>query len=145
MQCITFDRAINTVGPTLIRVEADELTYNLHIILRFEIERALFDGSLSVRDVPEAWNDRMEALLVDLLATPGQATVHVACRQSEEGGRFYMDQNDYEIVELDAAVTLPPSPSYRWVTLSQIRRMIQIPGLLGIELRDTLALLLAYI
>ncbi len=58
-----FYRAINTVGPSLVRVEADELTYNLHIILRFEMERAMFDGSLCVADIPEAWNDRMEALL----------------------------------------------------------------------------------
>ncbi|QYM78482.1 carboxypeptidase M32 [Horticoccus luteus] len=49
-------RAINAVAPTLIRVDADEVTYNLHIVLRFEIERRLFDGSLAVRDLPAAWN-----------------------------------------------------------------------------------------
>jgi len=47
--------AINAVEPTLIRVDADEVTYNLHIILRFEIERRLFAGTLAVRDLPEAW------------------------------------------------------------------------------------------
>ncbi|KXU34941.1 carboxypeptidase [Cephaloticoccus primus] len=47
--------AINAVEPTLIRVDADEVTYNLHIILRFEIERRLFSGELAVRDLPEAW------------------------------------------------------------------------------------------
>jgi len=55
-----FYSAINAVSPSFIRVEADELTYNLHIILRFEIERALFNGSLKVEDVPAAWNEKFE-------------------------------------------------------------------------------------
>lgn len=54
-----FYRAINRVKPSLIRVEADEVTYNLHIILRFELERALFRGELAVADLPAAWNERM--------------------------------------------------------------------------------------
>jgi carboxypeptidase Taq len=49
-------RAVNKLGPSLIRVEADELTYNLHIILRFEIERDLFSGNIQVADLPEVWN-----------------------------------------------------------------------------------------
>lgn len=59
----TFYRAINRSAPSLIRVEADELTYNLHVFLRFELEAALIDGSLSVTDVPEAWTAKMEELL----------------------------------------------------------------------------------
>jgi len=59
----TFYRAINKVDPSLIRVEADEVTYNLHIMLRFELEKSLIDGSLSVKDVPEAWNARMREYL----------------------------------------------------------------------------------
>lgn len=59
----TFYRAINRVGPSLIRVEADEITYNLHIILRYEIENELLEGRLSVADAPEAWNARMESYL----------------------------------------------------------------------------------
>ncbi len=59
----TFYRAINRSAPSPIRVEADELTYNLHIFLRFELEAALIDGSLSVADVPEAWTVKMEELL----------------------------------------------------------------------------------
>lgn len=58
-----FHGAINTVSPSLIRVEADEVTYNLHIILRFEIERALIGGTLEVRDIPAAWNGKMRELL----------------------------------------------------------------------------------
>ena len=58
-----FYRAINLVKPSFIRVEADEATYNLHIMLRLEIEIALIEGSLEVRDLPEAWNMRMKDYL----------------------------------------------------------------------------------
>jgi carboxypeptidase Taq len=51
-------RAGNRVQPSLIRVEADELTYNLHIALRFELELELIEGDLAVADLPEAWNAR---------------------------------------------------------------------------------------
>lgn len=52
----TFYRAINKVEPSYIRVEADEVTYNLHILIRFEIECALLTGELAMKDLPEAWN-----------------------------------------------------------------------------------------
>lgn len=55
--------AVNAVEPTLIRVDADEVTYNLHIILRFELEQQLFSGALRVRDLPTAWNAASEELL----------------------------------------------------------------------------------
>ncbi|MGZ6581601.1 MAG: carboxypeptidase M32 [Gaiellaceae bacterium] len=56
-------REVNAVEPSLIRVEADEATYNLHIILRFELEQELIDERLAVRDLPGAWNARMEEYL----------------------------------------------------------------------------------
>jgi carboxypeptidase Taq len=56
-------RAVNTVQPSLVRTEADETTYNLHIILRFELELALIEGSLAVDDAPAAWDEAMERLL----------------------------------------------------------------------------------
>ncbi len=56
-------RAVNRVRPSLIRVEADECTYNLHIILRFEIEVALIEGQMSAREIPEAWNAKMKEYL----------------------------------------------------------------------------------
>jgi carboxypeptidase Taq len=64
-----FYRAINKVQPSFIRVEADELTYNLHIILRFELERKLINGELKAVDVPAAWNDKMSELLGIVPAT----------------------------------------------------------------------------
>ncbi|HLE52855.1 MAG TPA: carboxypeptidase M32 [Anaerolineales bacterium] len=59
----TFYRGINKVEPSLIRVEADEATYNLHIMLRLELEIALIEGSLKVKDLPEAWGNGMRSYL----------------------------------------------------------------------------------
>ncbi len=59
----TFYKGINKVSPSLIRVEADEATYNLHIMLRLELEIALMEGSLQVKDLPEAWNARVKDYL----------------------------------------------------------------------------------
>jgi carboxypeptidase Taq len=59
----TFYRAVNKVQPSLIRVEADELTYSLHIILRFELEQDLIAGRVALKDLPEIWNARMKAYL----------------------------------------------------------------------------------
>ena len=56
-------RAINKVTPSLIRIEADEATYNLHTLLRFELECALLEGTLDVNDVPDAWDAKMEEYL----------------------------------------------------------------------------------
>ncbi len=55
----SFYKAINTVEPSFIRIEADEVTYNLHIILRFELEKRLIEGTLKVKELPEAWNETM--------------------------------------------------------------------------------------
>ncbi|NIM93632.1 MAG: carboxypeptidase M32 [Anaerolineales bacterium] len=58
-----FYQAINLVEPSLIRVEADEATYNLHIMLRFELELALLEQQLKVSDLPEVWNQKMDEYL----------------------------------------------------------------------------------
>lgn len=58
-----FYAAVNQVEPSLIRVEADEVTYNLHILLRFELEQDLFEGRVAVRDLPAVWDERMEQYL----------------------------------------------------------------------------------
>jgi len=59
----TFYRGINRVEPSLIRVEADEVTYNLHILIRFELELDLLEKRLDVKDLPEAWNSKMKEYL----------------------------------------------------------------------------------
>ena len=55
-----FYRGINKVEPSLIRTDADEVTYNLHVMLRFDFELQMLEGTLSVRDLPEAWHERFE-------------------------------------------------------------------------------------
>lgn len=59
----TLYRAVNRVEPTLIRTEADEVTYNLHVMLRYELEQSLITGDLSVADLPGVWDAKMEEYL----------------------------------------------------------------------------------
>lgn len=59
----TFYRVINRVQPSLVRMESDEVTYNLHIIIRFEIEKGLIEGKIRVKDLPEVWNAKMKEYL----------------------------------------------------------------------------------
>lgn len=58
-----FYHAINQVRPSYIRVESDEVTYNLHILVRYEVEKALIEGSMKVDEVPDAWNAKMQEYL----------------------------------------------------------------------------------
>ena len=60
---VKFYQGINKVQPSLIRVEADEATYNLHIMLRFDIEIALLEGTMAVKDLPAIWNAKMDEYL----------------------------------------------------------------------------------
>jgi len=57
----TFYRAINKVEPSLVRTDADEVTYNLHVMIRFDLEIQLLEGKLAVADLPEAWNARYKS------------------------------------------------------------------------------------
>lgn len=59
----TFYKAINKVTPSFIRIHADEVTYGLHIILRYEIEKGFMEGKYQVKDLPEIWNEKMQKLL----------------------------------------------------------------------------------
>ncbi|HEV7231615.1 MAG TPA: carboxypeptidase M32, partial [Bacteroidia bacterium] len=56
-------KAINMVKPSLIRTNADELTYHFHILIRFEIEKALIEGSVEVKDLPSLWNAKYKEYL----------------------------------------------------------------------------------
>jgi len=58
-----FYRAVNRVQPSLIRIHADEVTYNMHIILRFELEQDIVNGEVELRDLPQTWAERMDAYL----------------------------------------------------------------------------------
>jgi carboxypeptidase Taq len=59
----TFVRALNKVHPSLIRVEADEVTYNLHIIVRYELEKAMVNGDVAVETLPGLWNAKYREYL----------------------------------------------------------------------------------
>ncbi|MFA6603906.1 MAG: carboxypeptidase M32 [Patescibacteria group bacterium] len=59
----SFYRALNVVKPSLIRTESDEVTYNLHVALRFEIERGLIEGRIAAKDLPEIWNAKIREYL----------------------------------------------------------------------------------
>ena len=67
--------AINICRPSFIRVEADEVTYPMHIILRYEIEKGLFDGTIKVKNLPEVWNGMMEEFLGICPSTDGQGVL----------------------------------------------------------------------
>jgi carboxypeptidase Taq len=58
-----FVRAVNKVQPGMIRTEADELTYSLHVLVRYELEKELMEGDLAVEDLPKVWADKYEAYL----------------------------------------------------------------------------------
>ncbi|QPA32736.1 carboxypeptidase M32 [Thermaerobacillus caldiproteolyticus] len=80
-----FYRAINEAKPSLIRIEADELTYPLHIMIRYEIEKGLFNGTIEVKDLPDIWNDKYEEYLG---IRPGNDAVGVLQDVHWSGGSF---------------------------------------------------------
>ena len=99
-------RAVNKVQPSFIRVDADEVTYNLHVMIRFELEKAVFDGKLALKDLDEAWNakfkdylgltppDDLAGVLQDIhwtggfgAAFAGYTIGHVSCLQLYEKTR----------------------------------------------------------
>ncbi|GIP32567.1 carboxypeptidase M32 [Paenibacillus sp. J2TS4] len=70
-----FYRAINEVRPSLIRTESDEVTYNLHIMIRYEIEKALFEQKANVADLPELWNEKYKDYLGVVPAGDGEGVL----------------------------------------------------------------------
>ena len=79
-----FYRAINRVKPSHVRVDADEATYNLHIILRFELEQEIFAGTIGLADPPAEWNRRFE----EYLGIRCRRTRSASCRTHWSGGGF---------------------------------------------------------
>ncbi len=84
-----FYRAINKVAKSLIRTDADEVTYNLHVMIRFDLELALLEGRLAVRDLPAAWNERYQSDLGLTPATDSQGVLQdVHWYGGQIGGMF---------------------------------------------------------
>ncbi|MEM9776034.1 MAG: carboxypeptidase M32, partial [Chloroflexota bacterium] len=105
-----FYRSINKVSPSFIRVEADELTYNMHIMLRFELEQAMVNGKLSADQVPDAWNSKMEELLGIVPPNDAQGCLQDIHWTGTSFGYFptYALGNFYSVQLLDAAVEQDP-------------------------------------
>ena len=106
-----FHAAINSVKPSLIRVEADELTYNLHIILRFELERALVRGDLAVKDLPAAWSEGLLSLVGVAPTTDREGVLQDVHWTRPSFGYFptYALGNLYAAQFLEAAVASDPA------------------------------------
>ena len=103
--------AVNAVQPSLIRVEADEVTYNLHILLRFELELALLRGDLKPRDLPGAWNERMKSYLGVVPPDDGVGVLQDIHWAWGELGYFptYTLGNLYSVCWIDAAERALPT------------------------------------
>ena len=80
-----FYRAINYAAPSLVRTEADELTYAFHVMIRYEIEKMIFDGDVDVNDLPRIWNEKYEEYLG---VTPDSDTVGILQDVHWSGGSF---------------------------------------------------------
>jgi carboxypeptidase Taq len=83
-----FHRAINKAARSLIRTDADEVTYNLHIMLRFNLENKLLEGELRVKDLPEAWHAAMQADLNIAPSNDRDGCLQDARYSGYIGGRF---------------------------------------------------------
>jgi len=120
-------KAVNITRPSLIRIEADELTYSLHIMVRYEIEKALLKGDIKVSDLPGLWSDKYEEFIgirPDNLATGVLQDVHwslglVGYFPSYAVGSAYSTQMMHAIkksIDVDAAVKNEDlSPVNKWL------------------------------
>ena len=111
-----FYRAVNRSYPSLIRVEADEVTYNMHVLLRFELETEMLDGTLKVKDLPEAWNSRVKSYLGIPVPNDGEGVLQDIHWSSVSFGTFpgytlgnligaqLMEKARVDIPDLDAQI-----------------------------------------
>ena len=110
--------AVNRVRPSFIRVEADQVTYDLHILLRFGLERRILAGELAIRDVPAAWNEDFEAMFG--LKVPDDAHGCLQDIHWSEGLIGYFPT--YTLGNLNAAPALPPRAGGRARAHGRTRR-----------------------
>ncbi len=139
----------NTTGRlTLVSQEKNGL---LQFLVKASHEVGFLEGVQigPAISIPPGWNansvNEVEQFLLKTIESDNGVKIIQQCRQSEEGGRFHQDENYYEIVLFNPSINVPESDLYRWTTLSQLRELVKIPGILTIEMRGVMALLLAYI
>jgi carboxypeptidase Taq len=121
----TFYRAINKVERSLIRTDADEVTYNLHVMIRFDLELQMLEGRLEIRDLPEAWNERYRSDLGIVPETDTQGVLQdVHWYSGQIGGMFQgytlgnlMSAHFFEAALLDRSEILTEIEQGRCITL----------------------------
>ncbi len=143
---------IDSDGVGHIVLACQERAGVLHFLLKASCEIGFLEGvqlSATVMAAPGArtdpGDDPIEQEVLGRSESGDGVRMIASCRQSEEGGRFYRDENDYLVLLLDPAISLPASDFYRWLTLGQIRKMIEVPGTFSMELRGVLVLLLRWL
>jgi len=142
---------INSHGIGRLTLVCQEKNNMLHFLIKASHEIGFLEGvqiSPSISKPPgEAVysEDKVGRLLLNIIDSNKDVKYIQRYRQSEEGGRFFQDENDYGVVLLDPAIVIPESDYYRWTTLSQLRELVKIPGILSIEMRCAMSILLAYI
>jgi oxidase EvaA len=142
---------IQSSGRGCIALACQERFGVLHFLMKASSEIGFLEGvqlSATIVAPPGSAPSSSDPVEAELLARieSGEGVERMAsCRQSEEGGRFYRDENDYSVLRVDPAVALPESDSYRWFSLGQIKHMMAVPGTFSMELRGVLALLLRWL
>ncbi len=139
-----FYEAINVSQPSLIRVEADEVTYPMHVILRYELEKGLFDGSIQVEDLPELWNAKMKEYLG---VEPPTDTLGVLQDTHWSGGAFgyfpsytlgaiYASQFYQALIQAKSGIekqveagNLTPVRDWLGIQIHQQGRLLSVPAL----------------
>ncbi|MBX7095333.1 MAG: carboxypeptidase M32 [Flavobacteriales bacterium] len=131
-----FYAAMNLVRPSLIRTNADELTYHFHILIRFEIEKALMEGSLEVKDLPAAWNKKYkEYLNIDVPSDKEGVLQDIHWAHGSIGyfptyslGSFYSAQLYAAAVKSDAAIPAEIAKGNMKPLLKWLRENIHVHG-----------------
>ena len=136
---------VDSAGVGLIALLCQRRRGVLHVLLHACAEAGLaniVEFSASVQVAPDAVPDGAAATLA-ALAAGGDAVIRMRCRQSEEGGRFHRDENDYVVAELAETTVIPPRPDHIWVGIAQLEALCNRPGLTTNEMRSVAALLLS--
>lgn len=142
---------INSYSIGRLTLVCQEKNNILHFLIKASHEIGYLEGvqiSPSISKPPgetDYSEDKMGQFLFNIINSNKDIKYIEQYRQSEEGGRFFQDENEYEVILLDPAIVLPENDYYRWTTLSQLRELVKIPGILSIEMRCAMSILLAYI
>jgi len=136
---------VDSAGVGLIALLCQRRRGVLHVLLHACAEAGLaniVEFGASVQVAPGAVPDGAAAPLA-AFAAGGDAAIRVRCRQSEEGGRFHRDENDYVVAELAETTVIPPRADHIWVGIAQLEALCNRPGLTTNEMRSVAALLLS--